>query len=286
MHKPPMKSNYQTIIFIHLYKSAGTTLYNIASRQYKRNEYWHFDPNHTLNSFLNLTIEQRNEIKFIAGHLKFGIHSYTKRNCKYFTFVRDPVTRIISLYNYINKTKDLDLHKLIPSNERENIIDFIENIDKYSPLHGNNGQTKMIAGMDFCFPDKNNLWDKKIKNQLVNLNNVYEQAMDNIEKHFFFIGITEYFDESLILLKKYLGWNYIYYIPRNVTNTKVKNFDDKIINKIKEKNKLDAKLYIYMKEKFELEMNKNLKYIILNKKYLSLNNFLYKNYRKIKYFLK
>ena len=78
-----------------------------------------------------------------------------------------------------------------------------------------------------------------------------QDNFSNIENYFLFIGITEYFDQSILLLQHIMSWKNCYYLRRNVT----KAIDKEIISqelkeKIKEKNYFDIKLYEYAKELF------------------------------------
>ena len=100
-----------------------------------------------------------------------------------------------------------------------------------------NGQTRYIAG-DYTTP-----YGQCNETMLA-------KAKHNIDTMFLFIGITEKFDESLILLHHYLGWRKIYYTNKNVTKDKVvalTNWDVELIHK---RNIFDIALYEYVSELF------------------------------------
>ena len=76
----------------------------------------------------------------------------------------------------------------------------------------------------------------------------------NLDKEFNLLMITEYFDESLILLKRLFCWNfndmvYFHLNKRRYTNNKA-NISKELEAKIKEWSKADALLYEYFKAVF------------------------------------
>ncbi len=268
---------HQTILFLHLYKTGGQTLRNMVSFQYNKTEYFDIGKN-SFEQFLNY--KNKSDIKAIFGHIKFGMHKFLPtEKVKYVTLLRNPVERILSLHRYVNQTQDLDLHQIMPPNEREDLYLFMENIDKYSPYHGNNGQCKMIAGIDRKFP-KNNLWDELIKNKKTNNNDVFKNAKQNLVEYFLFTGIMEMFDESIILIKKSLGWKKpIFYMRRNKTINIEQKIPDEIIQLIQNKNSADIQLYELVKNKLCELVRTNLIYVRKERYKLKINNWFYSNYR-------
>ena len=65
------------------------------------------------NYLKSLTERQRDKIKVIYGHdVYYGIHKYFDKEPRYFTFLRNPVDRAISLYNFKRWTAtDPDYYK-------------------------------------------------------------------------------------------------------------------------------------------------------------------------------
>jgi hypothetical protein len=80
-------------------------------------------------------------------------------------------------------------------------------------------------------------------------------AKDNLEKHFFFVGIQERFDESFILWARKIGWRTPRYVSANRQMDKLEqqNLDSSLIARIKEKNSVDVALYDYCLQRFEKE---------------------------------
>ena len=47
-----------------------------------------------------------------------------------------------------------------------------------------------------------------------------ERAKRNLDEHFSWLGMTERFDESLILLRRTFGWRDVRYVSRNVSRSR------------------------------------------------------------------
>ncbi|MGF9947290.1 sulfotransferase family 2 domain-containing protein, partial [Priestia megaterium] len=137
----------------------------------------------------------------------------------YFTMMRNPIERVISLYYFL---------KTYPGYYRENMenMSFEDYID-WDP-QAKNGQIQQICG---------------IHSQIG-----LEKAKENL-KTFKVVGITEMFNESLLLLKDKLGWNDIAYKRKNVTKSRplLQEVPTEIIKKIKKNNQLDIELYEFAK---------------------------------------
>ena len=127
-----MKSKKDFVyIFVHIPKTAGTTLVQHVAKNFKKEEILEisskalnlsekFDKRtyeREIKNFLkNKTHKQLNKIKFVHGHaIPYGIHKYFKKEARYITFIRNPVRRIPSIYNYFytlfERKKDKELEK-------------------------------------------------------------------------------------------------------------------------------------------------------------------------------
>lgn len=203
------------LIYLHLPKAAGTTLRLIIEREYGLDKIFQINGLHSNEDVMKdlHAWPNFNDIELISGHQYFGIHKYLYKECKYITMMRDPIERVISSYCHIVRPKDRSM---------ETLKDFANH------WQGNNLQTKLIAGGDS------------------NLN----EAIENIEKYFIFVGVSEMFDQSILLMQQKLSWKTPYYVIENPSHNRMTadSLDDDIINIIKEANQLDMQLYEYAKE--------------------------------------
>ena len=77
-----------------------------------------------------------------------------------------------------------------------------------------------------------------------------QRAIDNLEHEFCFVGLTERFEESLFLMRHYLGVQSIEHRLGKVgTRPNVQNVDAATLQRIKEKNQLDIRLYDLARER-------------------------------------
>lgn len=241
------KKNNQTqpvVIFTHIPKTAGTTLKHIMLSQYKPYNVFEFyslqrEDGKGINKLAQVPKYRKNSIKLILGHIGFGLHQYLSSPYVYITMLRNPINRVISSYYYLRKTKiklvqDMSLKEfVITSNTTQN------------------NMTKYISG-------------EKFKTQLAYLKNqqetqcecnskTLELAKKNLEEEFQFFGLLERFDESLILLKKTLGWSVTQYLTRNVAKkvTQRQEFPQETLRLIEQSNEYDLELYQFAQKLFE-----------------------------------
>jgi len=225
--------NIMKDLFIHLHipKTGGTTLRDIIQRQYRSEKILMIPKlEESENILKEVSTSQINQLKLIQGHLKYGIHNHFHRRAKYFAIIRDPINRVLSTYYYVLSQKN-NPQNLSTSNNQMTIYDFVQS--GVNPFLIN-GQTKLISGKT-----------GNIDNPIIESEELFSLAKENIENDFLFLGITEMFDETILILKNMLGWHMPYYSIANRTKKKP-NYDavnPTIISFIKEHNQLDIKLY-------------------------------------------
>jgi len=75
-----------------------------------------------------------------------------------------------------------------------------------------------------------------------------EEAKINIRNYFSVIGLTERFDESLVLMRRTLGWRQLLYSQRlvNKARPKKESLSSDTVNLIAKHNALDMQLYEYV----------------------------------------
>lgn len=60
----------------------------------------------SLEEFLALPAERRSALRFVAGHFEYGIHEWLARPSWYVTVVRDPVSRVRSLFDHFRRFRE------------------------------------------------------------------------------------------------------------------------------------------------------------------------------------
>ena len=113
-----------------------------------------------------------------------------------------------------------------------------------------NFQVRLIAGADQPSVDSFPVLDES----------TLLQAKQRLASDFLAFGITEKFDESLVLLSRSLGWKLfsrnLFYCKQNVTHNRKRLADvsPEIIDMIRRNNQLDQQLYEYACNLFNTRM--------------------------------
>ena len=219
----------------------------------------------SIKQFLALSEAERGQFKMIRGHMGYGLHQFVPHPCQYFTILRDPVERVISTYFYI---KQLPSHFLYNTFKAGNLTlkDYVEG--NYSTMV-DNGQTRMLAGGDgnilegVCTPE------------------MFEQAKENLRRSFVVVGLTERFDESLLLLRHQFGWRKLFYRRKNVSLNRLgkEALEPETLEAILAMNQYDWALYEYAQSLFEEQIEKSgisfkLQIFVFMKANLLLNRFV------------
>ena len=227
------------IIFLHIQKTGGITLQRLLRRKLglslQTRAIRLFTERHSA-----VTVEQQLQRKklqdrYVVGHFCYGIHQYLPQPFTYMTFLREPVARIISLYDYsrTNPTAYYHQHALNKSLEEFALQTQLMELD--------NGQMRFLAG------SSNDYFINRTPIGQCD-STLLATAKRNIETHFSFIGITEYFDQSILLLQQIMDWNSCLYLRRNSSQIKDKAIiSDQLKHQIAERNWLDIQLYEYAK---------------------------------------
>jgi Galactose-3-O-sulfotransferase len=227
-----------TLIFLHIPKAAGTTLHNILARQYPPQATYTVDGAEWREDsarFAALPPERKRGLALVKGHMNFGLHETLEQPATYITILRDPVERVISSYYYVLRTPAHFLHAEVVGTS----MGLREFIERKLTIEHDNGQTRMLAPSEApfgeCPPEGLDL------------------ARRHLEQHFASIGLSERFDESLLLLRRALGWRWPVYARANVTVDRPprEGIDDDVIEMIEADNRLDRELYRFAVERFE-----------------------------------
>lgn len=234
-----------TIIFLHIPKAGGTTLRDIISRQYPKNSILtisHFKDSRTIIN--QLSTAQKKTLRMVQGHLLFGIHNDLINPTSYISMVRKPVEHLLSGYYYLLKSPTHPLHKFVKTAKMSFEDYLISGINHMT----NNPQVRTITGVGVLDPKEINFGHCP--------NNLLEQAINNIKQHFIAVGVTERFNESLLVFKKLLNWSTPYYSKANVTRKRPRTDDltNKTIRLINEYNSLDLQLYDFVNKQLDYQI--------------------------------
>jgi len=215
------------LCFEHIPKTAGTSLTSAFQIHYGKNA-------------LNLSKDSLNtipsNIELIYSHrakrtaLKSGIN-----NLQMLTFVRHPVSLVKSHFMHLARSSDVNFIQI--NLMRKTLEDYLK---QKTFKDFDNGLVRRFSNIDFPYGECNEDYLKV--------------AIKNLDSYVF-IGVQEFFNESIFSMSKFLNWNsYPIYIKSNkipAYQRKITGFDELII----ENSAFDIKLYNYCLDKFEKVFN-------------------------------
>jgi hypothetical protein len=229
-----------TVIFLHIGKTAGTTLRQILRRNFRSADVMVIRARgrpreETLERFASLPAETRAQPRLIMGHTVFGLHEHVPRPSTYITILRKPYSLVVSQYRFVMRTPGHRHHDLVTSRG----LSIEEYIRGGVSLEMDNSQTRAIAG-DLSTPFG------ACTDQML------DRAKRNLEERFAVAGLTERFDETLILMSKVFGWSRLHYVRANVAPQRDHvEITDEARALIAEHNRLDDELYAFATERFD-----------------------------------
>jgi Galactose-3-O-sulfotransferase len=224
-----------TLIFLHIGKTAGTTLRRILRKHYPASQTLvvrarQRPREETLSDFAALPEAERARPRLILGHTVYGLHESVPRPATYISMLRRPTSLVLSQYSFVLRTPG---HRHHQDAQGMSLEDYLRS---GLAQEMNNSQTRAIAGaVDVPYGE--------------NPPELLEQAKRHIEEHFSVVGLTERFDESLVAMKMAFGWSKINYVRANVASKKVEPSSEARAL-IDELNTLDNELYRWTDELF------------------------------------
>lgn len=223
-------------IFLHIPKTAGTTLNYVLQRQYSKPGAIYTlgspEPEQGVRELNKLPPDQRSAVQLLRGHCAFGAHRFLTEPSSYFTVLRNPIDRVVSHYYYVLRTPTHEDHaRLI-----EKKYTLVQYIQSGEVSMFDNGQTGMLAGRagvdfraDFAKCGAAAL----------------ELAESNLAQYFDVAGLQEEFDSTLLILQKAYNWKPPYYVAQNVTDKRpmVDELSAETLDVIRAYNQIDIQLY-------------------------------------------
>ncbi|MBV6641980.1 MAG: hypothetical protein KI791_14755 [Cyclobacteriaceae bacterium] len=230
-------SNHPLLFFLHIPKTAGTSVNTVAKIEYVKKQRYPWDNVKWIDKTVKFDVQDErlgNSIKLVKGHFPVGIHEGIKIPFEYTTFLRDPIKRANSHFRQLYRMSN----SLLSDELQEHGFDFV--LEKYKNFAFSNLQSRLLAG--------------GLPHEEISPDCLFEKARNNFDKFFPLFGLMERFDESILMMKDRYHWRYppYYSVLNSVTEREATELDlSSIQSRLKEMNQIDQLLYDYAKERFD-----------------------------------
>jgi hypothetical protein len=221
------------VVFLHIPKTAGTTLKTIMQRNYGAGEIANLYSQEVEKAEIEQQLNNPNT-HLISGHFDFQ-PGFINPDLYTFTFLRSPIDRVISNYLHI-KYSDTAIHKKWMEDVHE-FPDFLK------LPQGSNWQSRLLAGYK--------------QRQPLDLETLFKEAISNLNS-LNFIGLTEEFKHSLYCLSIDLNWVKIWFKNENTLADR-SEFDQikaRFSDQIAAANEIDLNIYELGKKLYEKRWSK------------------------------
>jgi Sulfotransferase family len=181
----------ETVLFMHIPKTAGTAFREAISGNYKASQiaYLYPDPPGFLAcEFGSLPLEQRARFRLVLGHYHYGVHRFLPQKSTYISIVRDPVRRVISHFRYLIEPEKG------PGGAAPSLL--AELLERGATVNLDNLMVRCFSGVVKA----------DVPPGQVN-RDVYELAVHNLRTSFKFVGYQERSQEAYAALQAQFGWN-------------------------------------------------------------------------------
>lgn len=220
--------------FLHIPRTAGTTLNTVLRANYAPEEIIEVYDKADYERHAAHSPDELQRIRLIQGHLLLQNYDPPRMYgvpVKVFTFLREPLARLISEYAFLRAWKDNHLYAYLNGNDIS-FRQYMLGETKELRYRGRNFMTRCVAGLD--------TGGKPYPVRAV------ARAKRNLEHVFGFTGIQERFTESLLLLGDFLGITNLLHERRNALKEKAKpDIATEDLELARELNQGDLELYAF-----------------------------------------
>ncbi|XP_077866653.1 galactosylceramide sulfotransferase-like [Saccoglossus kowalevskii] len=243
----------QQIVFIKTHKTASSStatiiqrygytrglLYAIPKSFYKTHL---FSTTKLFNVDMVYKYSKSKSFNIIAGHLRHNHNELEKlvHGAKFVTILREPVAKFESTFGYYEVAKHLNLDKYANP-----LQEFMSNPDSYYNENKFLMKEQLRNGMAFSLGLPQNIY--KNNTQYI------QQNIHRLDAELDLVLLSEYYDESLLLLKKSFCWQWhdILYIRKGQRSSSHRHIiTSSMVTRIQEWNIVDVMLYDHFNRTF------------------------------------
>jgi len=222
--------------FLHIPKTAGTTLNGVFDDNLTRERILDLYTESQHRALADITYEEIARYRMVRGHVFIADFAHILDGpvpFRVFTFLRDPVQRVISEYYFLKRWPKSHLYEYLNKNN-VSLLEYVTGEDRVLRHRGRNNMVNSLSGV-----------------RRGDLEEGLELAWHHLCNRFEFFGILERFDESLLMLKRLMGLGSIFHEKRNVRGTSLdRPVTREEFETICEYNRYDIRLYERAVEEF------------------------------------
>ena len=246
------------MVFLKTHKTGSSTLSNIINRFGDKNNLvfvvptqrynrlgwpWFFQEDHMIHY-------NHTKPNMLCSHLRYNrevLERIMPNDTVYVTILRDPVQHFESTFSYmafgdiLGISNETDPLEAFLQNPKDILINYLLTKD----LRINSDRLKLIRnGMFYDLGLESKDFDDIVK---------INQTIRRLDREFDLVLLTEYFEESMVMLKNLLCWDVedmTHFHLNQRHQSERRNISSELVSKIKQWNNADIALYEYFKEVF------------------------------------
>jgi len=246
----------RVLIHLHIRKTGGTSLNSAIKHAFERDEVFELyadgDCEHTGLDTASIEGISRvltdfglDRLRYVSGHIPFGVHRLFGSDAKYLTLIREPVDRVISTFFWFRAGRPF-----CRDGKPLSFEEYLEAGDVYL----NNYQVRVLSDA----PEFNDVTCPSGVRELTFGAPVerrhLEQAKRNIENHFLVAAPLEELVETALLLRRMYDWPtrrlHNEYKNHNQNRPHAQELSSKLREIIERNNAYDLELYRWVKHRF------------------------------------
>jgi hypothetical protein len=234
-----------TVIFLHVGKTAGATMRRALRREFSVSQILELKAptvapgrlrrDGAIDHFAGLPEAERARLRLIMGHMTFGLDAFVPRPATYVTLLREPLKLIASQFHHVKRHEGHLLYE-----KAKAYPDLASYVRSGLSLEMDNSQTRAFSGdtttpFGGCTPA------------------MLERAKVNLDHAFAVVGLTERFDESLVLMGRAFAWRKLRYVSVNVDpgGRRRSTLSEEDLDFVRAQNALDLDLYAWAAARFD-----------------------------------